>query len=98
MKQQIKDILAERARQEILWGNQTHTLTQWLSILVEEIGEVANEINEMNSTKEPKKKLEHLKNYRTELVQVAAVALQMIEKVDEAVHPLDLRLKTRKEA
>ncbi|HUH35119.1 MAG TPA: hypothetical protein VL022_04735 [Moheibacter sp.] len=98
MKRAIEDVVAERQRQQELWGDQTHSMSQWLAILVEEVGEVAKEVNEFNFEDDRIKQIERLRNYRMELVQVAAVAMQMIEKVDEAAHPLDLRLTTKKEA
>lgn len=93
MKRAIEDVVAERQRQQELWGDQTHSMSQWLAILVEEVGEVAKEVNEYYSEEYTHERLQRLKNYRTELVQVAAVAVHMIEKVDEQTHPLELTLK-----
>ncbi|KKL59048.1 hypothetical protein LCGC14_2219180, partial [marine sediment metagenome] len=62
-------ILLERARQDTKFGAQ-HKLSpkDWLTILVEEVGEVAEAI------------LEHdIDNYSVELVQVAAVCVAALE-------------------
>lgn len=39
-------VYAERRRQDAKWGNQHHTCAEWLSILLEEVGETAQAINE----------------------------------------------------
>lgn len=69
----LKDVKAERVRQNILWGRQDHNPDRWLTILVEEVGEVAKAIQEGDK-----------KNYREELVQVAAVAVAAIESLDRS--------------
>ncbi len=61
-------IEAERQRQDAMWGIQNHSPAPWLSILTEEVGEVARAINEDDGAK-----------YVEELIQVAAVAVAMIE-------------------
>lgn len=58
----------ERVRQDNLWGVQDHDEPKWLSILLEEVGEVARAVNEKDVV-----------SYRKELVQVAAVAVAMLE-------------------
>jgi NTP pyrophosphatase (non-canonical NTP hydrolase) len=67
----VADVLAERARQDLKWGVCHHPSQMWLTILAEEVGEVAKAIL-----------LKDTKNYREELVQVAAVALAAIESLD----------------
>lgn len=60
----IARLLRERARQEKKWGpveGKTHTLEKWLVILMEEVGEAAEDIQEGRDPSE-------------ELIQVAAVA------------------------
>lgn len=75
----LSEIASERVRQHNKWGIQNHTPIEWLSILMEEVGEVSKEALEnhfkyANNT--------GLANYRKELIQVAAVAVQMIECLD----------------
>ena len=70
-------IEAERLRQDELWGEQRHTLDRWLTILVEEVGEVAKAIQGDDPDRVEGEAEE-------ELVQVAAVAVQIIERIQEA--------------
>lgn len=72
-----RDVDAERDRQERKFGRQVHSWPVWSAILTEECGEVAEACLQVE-WQEPGG-LEHL---REELVQVAAVAVQMIEKLD----------------
>ena len=68
----LEEVMEERKRQDELWGEQNHDDGIWLAILVEEVGEVANDINEQSSSKE----------LREELIQVAAVAVSWVESID----------------
>ena len=65
----LQAIQDERDRQDVKWGAQ-RDLTQktWLTILMEEVGEVAESILEGDP-----------EVYRKELVQVAAVAVAALE-------------------
>lgn len=66
----LEEVMEERKRQDELWGEQNHDDGIWLAILVEEVGEVANDINERS------------KKLREELIQVAAVAVSWVESID----------------
>ena len=66
----LEEVMEERKRQDELWGEQNHEDRIWLAILVEEVGEVANDINERS------------KELREELIQVAAVAVSWVESID----------------
>lgn len=59
----------ERNRQLDKWGDQRHTHEHWLSILTEEVGELAKALNEDGSKEE----------ILGELIQVAAVAVAWLE-------------------
>lgn len=61
------------SREDAHWSD-----SEWLSILVEEIGEVAHELTYDNATD---KRMELL---RKELVQVAAMACAWIESIDKS--------------
>lgn len=78
----IDSVLDELQRQDDKWGgaNRENHPVIWLSILTEEVGEVATEVNESGFNVA---NLSH--NYRTELVQVAAVALQAILHYDNNI-------------
>ena len=74
------EIQQERERQVNKWGVQNHKPIEYLSILMEEVGEVAREALENHFTDfYPPHTLD---NYRKELIQVAAVAVAMIESLD----------------
>jgi len=79
-KQRLFDeILLERERQANKWGEQDHTSIEWVTILVEEVGEVAK------AAWADRKYTDH--NYREELIHVAAVCVAAIENLDGATGP-----------
>lgn len=83
MRQRIfGDIDAERDRQEAKFGPQRHDWAVWSAILSEECGEVAEAC--LRARWGEDNDLDHL---REELIQVAAVAVQMIEKIDSGEYP-----------
>ena len=48
----LEAVLAERERQDNLWGDQSHHSDSWWNVIAtEEAGEVAKEIYEQNQTK-----------------------------------------------
>ena len=78
----IAAVLAEREAQTVRWGVQRHSWPEWLTILTEEVGEAASAANHAwwspGSDGE-----DRLTPLRDELVQVAAVAVAIIEHIDE---------------
>jgi NTP pyrophosphatase (non-canonical NTP hydrolase) len=62
----------ERDRQEAKWGHQNNKPLEWLSILLEEVGEVAKALNEKDDN-----------GVQEELMQVMAVAAAWLENVRE---------------
>lgn len=85
-----QEILNERIRQNKKFtgsaiGVQYHNLHFWNSILVEEVGEVskaaldATIAYQLDFARYPKE----ITHMRDELIQVAAVAVAMIERIDE---------------
>lgn len=73
----LEEIRRERKRQDRKWGadrNLENTL--WLTILVEEVGEVADTILEHYPPKTMSAAL------KAELIQIAAVAVAWIENID----------------
>lgn len=82
----LTDVLAERIRQDVKWGEQNQDPTVWLAILTEEVGEVAKEIADGRAPCSPTSAGGiNLGQYREELVQVAAVAVAAIECLDRDV-------------
>lgn len=71
----IKEILAERERQDQKWGYpQKNSFCEWASIIAEEVGELSKELNELNFGRGTLNQME------AEAVQVAAVALSILEQ------------------
>lgn len=66
-------VLGERRRQDEKWGSQRHLpRDRWMTILTEEVGEVANAILEDDVT-----------NLKIELIQVAAVCIAFAEALED---------------
>ena len=75
----IQRVLKERDRQDAKWGYpQDNTPFEWLSILTEEVGELAEALN--NALLGGDGDLEHA---MVEAVQVAAVAVSIVEHLME---------------
>jgi NTP pyrophosphatase (non-canonical NTP hydrolase) len=76
----LQDIINERKSQIEKWGDQNHGDLKWLSILVEEIGEVAKVVTE--DCPAGVRVMSHEKcqeNLEEELIQIAAVCVAWIE-------------------
>jgi hypothetical protein len=81
----LRDILAERKRQDAKWGEQNHDPFLYLTILGEEYGETCKAALEARFTNEPIGSLEsigRLYDLRMEAVQTAAVAMAIVECID----------------
>lgn len=84
------EIFKERDRQTEKWGKQEHSTVEWIAILTEEVGEAAKEAVDYHFINSYDKRIsvveaqsQRLINYRKELIQVMAVAMQMVEDLDE---------------
>ena len=106
MEKALQDVRDERQRQTEKWGEQNNSYPKWISILTEEVGEAAKEANDYEYLLDKINKPtfdsvllnQTLIDLREELVQVAAVAVQIIEKIDKkhnpsAVYLFELTLK-----
>lgn len=94
MERIFQEIKAERERQDAKFGNQERNVATWAAILSEESGEVSKEavdyycmLPEKNEKGEyvpvsDVTQYKRLANLRKELIQVAAVAVQVIQKLD----------------
>ena len=71
-------VLDERDRQDAKWGPQDHSLPEWITILMEEVGELAAAVlcHRFGNDDHPEL------DWRKEAIQVAAVALSIIEQYD----------------
>ena len=97
MENFIEQIRRERERQNNLWGVQEHSLSKFMSILLEEVGESAKEANDYEAIidrtvdycgpLDELSKKQHLIDCQTELIQVAAVAVQICEKIQRILYP-----------
>lgn len=83
----LNDITIERDKQNEKWGEQNHLPIEWMSILMEEVGEASKEVVEAYFNRQEgdlfnTQRTEAMLRFRAEMVQVAAVAVQMIECFD----------------
>jgi len=87
----LNAIAVERTRQDTKWGEQNHDPHKWVTILMEEVGEVARAVLD-----------EKPKDYTKELVQVAAVCVVALEcqermnkhtKITDMIGPLLQRIR-----
>ena len=76
--QALQSVVEERQRQEAKWGEQNHSPFIYLTILMEEVGELAQAIWETWAGG----KNGGLDNMRAEAVQTAAVAMAIVECLD----------------
>ena len=76
----LREVMGERQTQRAKWGEQNCSDFEWVSIMVEEVGEACKEANDLNfiaiddATALPR--------LRAELLQVAAVAVAWVEAID----------------
>lgn len=73
----------ERTRQDAKWGPQRHGLTVWMTVLVEECGEVSERILALRNAEDPSKRAAIIVGLEEEATQVAAVAVAMLEHIME---------------
>lgn len=78
----LASVLQERRRQDQKWGEQNHSLPIYLTILMEEVGELAQAILEGQVFDNGRREEFTIEEVRTEAVQVAAVALAIVECID----------------
>lgn len=81
-KEVLGAVLKERYRQNELWGKQRHEYGKWLTILVEEVGEVSQAMQKSFGWGKPTDE----DNLYEELIHVAAVAVAIAEQVREQNH------------
>lgn len=77
----LKDVNAERIRQDNKWGFQRHPYGKWLGILTEEFGEVGQAINRIHFPDDAKES--DADDLYTELIHVAAVSVAIAEQLIE---------------
>jgi NTP pyrophosphatase (non-canonical NTP hydrolase) len=75
----LNDIITERQRQDVIHGIDNKNPMEWLAILMEENGEVAECVLDLKFNKRQGKKKTNL---REEIIQVAATAVAFVECLD----------------
>ena len=78
MENVLEEVIIERLKQDDERGQQDHPDSEWLGILVEEVGEASEEVNNINFLEDAAGP----KRLREELIQVAAVAVAWIQVLD----------------
>lgn len=78
----LKEIERERERQEKKFPNRHHSLTMWLAILMEEVGELAEAILHYTSGEGDREYISE------EATQVSAVALALNEQLAQDEQPV----------
>jgi len=71
----FEEIISERKRQDVVFGEQNHLPIRWIPILAEEVGSAAKQANNFDRTGSEMS----LRKYELETIQVAAVAFAMLE-------------------
>lgn len=83
----IGDVLAERERQDQMWGEQAHHPAYWLAIMGKQVGQFGSAVLQREWWED--KKAAH-GIMRHEAVQMAAVGLAIIEAIDRGDMPEEL--------
>ncbi|MAQ92656.1 MAG: hypothetical protein CMM84_03870 [Rhodothermaceae bacterium] len=81
----LLEVSAERARQDTKFPpppRPDHSVTDWLAILTEEVGEAAQEAVEIRWASDAGEASRRTQLLRAELIQVAAVAVAWVEHID----------------
>ena len=89
----FEEIKRERGRQDKKFGQQNNNPIEWVSILMEELGEASKEavqyhfkepVTQLGITTPVTNAVQEMRilNYRHELIQIAAVAVQAIQCID----------------
>lgn len=76
-------IMKEVINQKKQWGNESElTPHQWLGIIQEEVGEIAQAVNETYLLNKTKIKLGGKENIQTEIYQTAALLIRFSERIE----------------
>lgn len=77
-------IMKEVLEQKKQWGDEYHlTPHQWLGLIQEEVGEIAQAINETYLPNKTKAKLGGKNNIQAEIYQTAALLIRLSEKLEK---------------
>ena len=84
----LAKVIEERTRQLAKWGTQRHDFPVWLVVLQEEVGEFAQALlNHRSATFAGDREARRIYRLQmmAEAIQIAAVAVAMVEHLDELV-------------
>lgn len=77
-------VMGEVKKQKKQWGDEYHlTPHQWLGLIQEEVGEIAQAINETYLPNKTKAKLGGKNNIQAEIYQTAALLIRLSEKLEK---------------
>lgn len=77
-------VMGEVKKQKKQWGDEYHlTPHQWLGLIQEEVGEIAQAINETYLPNKTKAKLGGKSNIQAEIYQTAALLIRLSEKLEK---------------
>lgn len=88
----LAKVISERTRQLAKWGRQRHNMGVWSLVLSEEVGEFSQAILSQRAAtfaRDVTGETVWLRKARNEAVHVAAVAVAMIEHLDEVLWERD---------
>lgn len=85
----LDDINDERDRQDAKWGVQNHPASVWLTVLTEEVGELAEAVLVVRGEPRDLTMSQAIADMRKEAVQSAAVAMAFVEWIDRGM-PLEV--------
>ncbi len=86
----LNHVAHERDNQDEKWGRQRHRYTDWLAILTEEVGESAKDaLTVVIREAADESTASALHSLRMELIQTAAVAIAIVEQIDEQLDALE---------
>lgn len=72
----FEEVISERKRQDLVFGEQNHSPERWVSIMTQQVGTAAKQANRFHS---PRGSELNLRKYEIEAIQVAAVAFAALE-------------------
>jgi len=81
----IASVAEERTRQKDIWGNDEHSIFEWVSILGEEYGELCQAVNECYLPNQRYPQLGTHESILREATHVAAIAVAIIEQENHNV-------------
>lgn len=73
IRPEYSELMTERRRQDLKWGEQNHGLPVWMLILTEEIGEASQAVLKIREG------TMGIEDFRTEIIQCGAVCVQILE-------------------